>query len=145
MKKNYYQLNKEKEARKLLDLADIKPNKKEYVLINEDERVTDIDDLDEKIYELLKEDIEKAIKVYPTTENILGLDAEYIVESLSDDDLICEDTYVPQEDIKKLQDLLDKWCLRTQKSVSMTFEVDYKKEINIAERIEKIKKQLIEE
>lgn len=119
--------------------------KNDYVLINENERVTDIDDLEEAIYWILKEDLEAEIKVYPATENTLGLDAEHIVESLSDDDLICVDTYVPQENINELQDLLDKWCLKTQKSVSMTFEVDYKKEIDIAKIIEKIKKDLVEE
>jgi len=113
-----------------------------YVLIEGEKSVMPIEFLEERIHELLEENLGTEIKVYPAIENVLSLDAEYIVESLSDDDLICQDTYVPQENIDELQDLLDKWCLKTQKSVSMTYAVDRRKEINVVEMVYKIKRDI---
>lgn len=145
MEKNYYQINKEKEARKLEDLANVKPIKKEYVLINDDEIVTEKCDLEESIYWLLKEDINAEIKVYQTTENSLYLDAMSVVETFYENDLITEDAEVPEEKIKELQNFLDKWCIETQEVSRMTYEVHHEKEIDITEIVEKIKKELIED
>ena len=117
----------------------------DYVLINENEIVTDRDNLEEEIYELLEEDLEAEIKVYPTTKNNFCLDAEYIVESLYDDDIISECSEFPKENIEQLKKLLDDWCLKAQKVTNTTYEVNYKKEIDITEIVEKIKKEILEE
>lgn len=51
------------------DLAEVEIIKKGYVSINDNEIVTDRDDLEEEIFEILKENLEAEIKVYPTTKN----------------------------------------------------------------------------
>lgn len=113
-----------------------------YVLVNDSERVTGICDIEEKIKEILEEDINTKITVHPTSRMEPSASSDEIIDNFRDNGMIHDDEFISTELTKELDSFLVKWCKKVSDETGGYFNTNFEIFINVDGIIEKIKKEM---